>query len=91
MADKKITLTEDELNAFMEAKLAEREMPDDERKVRGVVREEVARALGDFFEQASDGDDDGDKGGKNRPGGAGAEPGLFDKLAEWVGGGSGDK
>jgi hypothetical protein len=85
MTDKKVTLTEDELEAWYAAKRADEQMPDDEKKVRAVVREEVASALGSFFENAPDPEGDGDKGKGNKPGGV-AEPGLFDKLASWLGG-----
>ena len=86
---KTVTLTEDELNSWYEAKRKDEAMPDDEKKVRGIVQEEVSSALGKFFESVVPddlGDDGKPKGKKNEPRDKGEPKGLFDTLAAWVGG-----
>lgn len=85
-------MAEDDRTAELEAALkAEREknMTEDERKVRGLIREEIRDALGEFFTLNPDDLDEGDgtkpKGNAPADGGEPEPKGLVETIAGWFG------
>jgi hypothetical protein len=73
--DDKVTISKADLAAMMEEAKRDASMDPEEKKVRGMIREEVSsvvrEVLGDMF-SGSDDDDDVD----NRPGGVGKFLGI---------------
>lgn len=69
---KRLSITEDELNELLARREKDAKMPKEEKQLRGIIREEIAGALGEFFTFSDEGDDDeGSSGGDNDGGFAG--------------------
>lgn len=81
--DEKITLTRGQLKELRDRTMAEATMPEDERKVRGLIRDEVKAAFDELFDVAADDDDDDAGKRKQSPKGTGKKSGagsLFDAF-----------
>lgn len=86
-----VTLSKDELSALIDertkAAIADSKMPDDEKKLRKIIRDETSKTisekLGEFFKLSDDDDDgDGEESGGENDGGEGT--GILDSLLKVV-------
>lgn len=75
---KPLQITQEELDALLERRERDSKMDPGEKRLRGIIREEIGGVLGEFFTFSDDDDDDGDdKSAGDNDGGFG---GVMDFL-----------